>query len=215
MEFPKPYRLADKTIAALNKKIAARFGRTKRSLLLDNFDELSVYRGMESLYKGLNSDNETAFRELYAARYKELYLYLKHSWPGEDELDDLVEIYLANLLTDPNPVTHYAYDSEVLRKRDRAIEAVNSVPTKSEKDYEFEKAMRYWSQQTGFYIDIIADEAALQSMKDCGVKKVRWHTQEDKKVCDECKERNNKVYDIDAVPEKDHPRCRCWLSPVQ
>lgn len=215
MDLPAPYRLADKAIATLNKRTILLFNRTKRSLLLSHFDELSVYSQMESLYKALNRENEEKFRDLCATRYREMYLYLKHSWPKDDEVDDLVEIYLANLLAEPNEITRYAYDSEVLRKRDRAIEAINSAPTQAEKDYEFEKAMRYWSQQTGFYIDIIADDAALQAMKDCGVKKVRWHTQGDEKVCDECKDRNGKIYDIDKVPPKEHPRCRCWLEPIK
>lgn len=215
MELPRPYRLADKAIAALNKQTVKLFDRAKRSMLLANFDELTVFRQMEALYKALNRENEEKFRDLYATRYREMYLYLKHSWPDDDEVDDLVEIYLANLLTEPNELTRYAYDSEVLRKRDRAIEAINAAPTRQDKDYEFEKAMRYWSQQTGFYIDIIADDAALQSMKDSGVKKVIWHTQDDEKVCDDCEPRNNRVYDIDDVPPKAHLRCRCWLEPVR
>lgn len=214
MDLPRPYRLADKAISFLFRKTASMFSRTKRSFQLSGFDELAVYRGMESLYKSLNQENEDAFRSLYESRYKEMYMYLKRSWPDEDEVDEMAEIYLANLLTEPNEVTRYAYDSEVLRKRDRATESINSAPTRAEKDYEMEKAMRYWSQQTGFYIDIIADEAALQSMKDCGVKRVRWNTQSDERVCDDCKARNGKVYDIDKVPAKEHPRCRCWLEPV-
>lgn len=214
MEMPKPYRLADKALSALNKRTILLFNRAKHSLQISGFDELSVYSQLEALYKSLNRENEEKFRELYATRYREMYLYLKRSWPDDDEVDDLAEIYLALLLTEPNEITRYAYDAEVLRKRDRAIEAINSAPNRADKDYELEKAMRYWSQQTGFYIDIIADEAALQAMKDCGVKKVRWHTQEDNKVCDDCEPRNNRVYDIDKVPPKEHPRCRCWLEPI-
>lgn len=214
MEMPKPYRLADKTLSALNKRTILLFNRAKHSLQISGFDELSVYSQLEVLYKSLNRENEEKFRNLYETRYREMYLYLKKSWPDDDEVDDLAEIYLALLLTEPNEITRYAYDAEVLRKRDRAIEAINSAPNRADKDYELEKAMRYWSQQTGFYIDIIADEAALQAMKDSGVKKVRWHTQEDNKVCDDCEPRNNRVYAIDKVPPKEHPRCRCWLEPV-
>ena len=210
---PEPYRLADKTLAALNKKIVLRFNRAKRALLHDGFDELTVFRSFEDLYKGLIQDNDDAFRGLCADRYREMYLYLKRSWPDRERLDDLVEMYLANLLTEPNGRTHYAYDSESLRKRDRAVEAINSETQKSKKDLEFEKAMRYWSQQTGFYIDIIADEMAVKAMKDCGVKRVRWRTQTDDKVCNDCHDRDGVVYDIDEVPDK-HLRCRCWLEPI-
>lgn len=191
-------------------------------------------RGMDALYKGLNADNEEFFQDLWCARYLEMFLYLKGKKPDGDTLEEMAEIWLAfadrgtkrsdldkaaevaldDLLTEPNAVTHYAYETEALRKRDRATEAVNAVPARSDKNYELQKAMRYWSQQTGFYIDIIADEAALQAMKDAGVKKVRWITQHDEKVCNECDPLDQKVFDIDHVPEKPHPRCRCWLEPV-
>ena len=215
MDFPAPYRLADKAIAYLNKKTVSRFEKAKRTFQLDNFDELTVFRGCEKLYAALLRDNEDQFRDLCAKRYQEMYMYLRHSWPDRDDLDDLVEMYLAGLLTEPNELTHYAYDAESLRKRDRAVESVNAAQSKSDKDLQFEKAMRYWSQQTGFYIDIIADDMAIKAMKDCGVTKVRWHTQGDEKVCDECHDRNNQVYPIDEVPTKPHLRCRCWLEPVR
>lgn len=214
MDFPAPYKLADKAISFLNKRTVLRFSRVSRAFQHDNFDELSVYRNCEELYAALMEDNEVQFRELCVKRYQEIFLYLKRSWPDRDDLDDLVEMYLANLLTTPNEQTHYAYDAECLRKRDRAVESVNAAPTKSEKDLQFEKAMRYWSQQTGFYIDIIADDMALKAMKDCGVKEVIWHTQGDGRVCDECKDRDGETYSIDKVPPKPHLRCRCWLEPV-
>jgi hypothetical protein len=214
VELPRPYRLADKTLAALNRKTVQLFERTRRSLQIANFDELTVFRQFEALYKALNRENEGKFRELYQRRYREMYLYLKKSWPEDDDVEDLSEIYLANLLTEPNDITRYAYDAEVLRKRDRAIEGINSAPSRAEKDRELEKAMRYWSRQTGFYIDIIADEAARQAMEDCGVERVKWHTQGDEKVCDDCDARNGKVYKLSEVPDKEHPRCRCWLEPL-
>lgn len=213
-KFPKPYRLADRAISQLNRQTVLRFDRARQTLMLDKFDELSVFRTMDSLYKSLKNDNERKFRELYCARYRELFLFLKRSWPDDDAVDDLVEIYLAKLLTEPNSLTHYAYDAECLRKRDRAVEAVNAVQNASDKDEEFQKAMRYWSRQTGFYVDIIADAAALQAMKDCGVQKVMWHTQKDEKVCDDCEPLDGKIFDINHVPEKQHLHCRCWLEPV-
>lgn len=173
-----------------------------------------MIRSLDELYKRLRGDNEEEFFSLYVTRYREIYMYLKRSWPPKKEVEDLAELFIAKILTEPSAITNYAYDAESLRKRDRAAEAINSERTKTAKDFQFEKALRFWSQQTGFYIDIIADEAALQSMKDCGVKRVRWRTQDDEKVCADCEEHKNKVYDIDKVPVKEHPRCRCWLEPV-
>ena len=81
---------------------------------------------------------------------------------------------LTSLLGEVNPLTGYRYETEAIRKRDRAKEAILSSPTKAQKQIQMEKALRYWSAQTGFYVDIIADEAATRAMKDAGVQKVRW-----------------------------------------
>lgn len=214
MQLPEPYKLADKVLAALNKRIVLLFSRKKRSLLFDGFDELAVYQGMTAMYEVLIRENDTYFRELCAGRYREMYLYLRGEEPDRDDIDDLVDMYLAGLLTKPNDLTHYAYDAESLRKRDRAIEAVNAADKRNDKDLQFDRAMRYWSQQTGFYIDIIADDMALKAMKDCGVEKVRWRILNDGRVCDDCHDLNGNVYDIDNVPPKPHLRCRCWLEPI-
>ena len=215
MDFPKPYRLADIAVRQLNRSIVRRFEQTKQALVLAKFDELSVYKQIGLLYEQLDEDNRKKFRELFIARYREMFPFFGRKAPDEDTLDELADLYLSGLLSESNDLTHYIYNAETLRKRDRAIEAVNSVPNSSEKDYEFEKAMRYWSQQTGFYIDIVADDAALDAMKKCGVKRVQWVTQTDERVCKDCENLNGKIFDIDKVPPKPHVRCRCWLKPVK
>lgn len=212
MDFPKPYRLADIAIRQLNRSTVHRSEQCRNAL--KGFDELNVFKQVTALYASLDKDNKRKFRELFIARYCEMFPYFGKKPPDEDLLDDLVDLYLSGLLSEPNELTRYTYDTEVLRKRDRAIESINAAPSLSEKDLEFDKAMRYWSQQTGFYIDIVADDAAIMAMKRNGVKKVRWITQGDEKVCKECWDRNDKIYDIDAVPEKTHVRCRCWLVPA-
>ena len=213
MTIPEPYKLADKALQILNKKIITRFRRTKQAFQVDGFDELNVFTGLTALYKQLSLDCEDMFRQLAAERYREMYLFLKGKKPDEDEVDFLVEMYLAGLLKEPSEVTKYTWETESLRKRDRAIESVNASPTRHEKDGELQKAMRYWSRQNGFYIDIIADDMAIQAMKDCGVKRVRWNAERDHKVCQECEDRRGQIYPIDEIPPK-HLHCRCWLTPV-
>ena len=211
---PEPYRLADKALKILNKKIVTRFRRTGQSLQISGFDELNVYTGLKALFKQLSSDSEDLFRELAAERYKEMILFLSGEKPQKKDVDFLVEVYLAGLLKDPSDVTKYAWEAESMRKRDRTIESVIASQSRVEKENELQKSMRYWSRQNDFYIDIIADDMALQAMKDCGVKLVRWNAEKDHKVCVECESRRNKTYRIDEVPAK-HPNCRCWLTPVK
>lgn len=82
------------------------------------------------------------------------------------------------------------------------------------KPKEFRKGLRYWSDMTRQYSDMVSDEATLKAYKDGGAKYVRWITQEDEKVCEVCWERNGKIYPIDRVPAKPHWGCRCYLRPV-
>lgn len=213
MDFPEPYRLADRAILGLNRSTVRLFDRAKNKSRAKGFDELTVFRSLTELYDDLDDANRRQFRWLWGGRYREVCGFLKHT-VREDILDDLMEMHLAGLLSQPNPLTGYSYETETMRKRDRAIESINAAGSRSDKDLAFDRAMRYWSQQTGFYIDIVADEAALQAMKDSGVKKVRWITSEDNRVCDDCKDLNGKVFDIDNVPDKPHVRCRCWLVPA-
>ena len=141
------------------------------------------------------------------ARYSEM-----HGRRQGDALEELMEMELAGLLGEPNEVTHYTYAEEVLRKRDRAKEAILAVPTKAQKQLEIDKALRMFMQQTRFYTDLTSDDASYMALKDNGVESVRWHTQRDGKVCSECDERDGVVYPINRVPPKPHPNCRCWLS---
>lgn len=240
MSFPEPYRLADRAILNLNRVTVRLFDRAKRRAGQLKFDELNVYRTVTELYDDLMETDRRQFLSLWAARYREVLGALNGTdavrenpstalWRSpspasmggladtsltEDSVDEMAELYITELLSKPNPLTKYAWETEALRKRDRAIEGILSADGRGNKNLEFDRAMRYWSQQTGFYIDIVSDEAALQAMKDGGVKKVRWITSGDERVCENCKDLNGTVFDIDHVPDKPHVRCRCWLVPA-
>lgn len=191
------------------KKAVQRARKTKRRLLISGFDELSVIAEMDTLYAGLDKDNRTTFKKLFHARYIEMMLFLKGK--RDDIIDEMVEMYLAGLLSEPNEVTHYTYDTEVYRKRDRAKEAVNAIIGKVKKQIEIDKQLKLWNRQTVWYTDLVSDEAMIAALKDSGVKRVQWVTQKDGKVCEECRERDGKIYPIDKIPVKPHPNCRCWL----
>ena len=190
----------------MTRQATKRTSETKHKLTLLGFDELNVLKEIDSMYAWLDRNNRRKYAELFMERYREMNGKRKG-----DALEELMEMRLAGLLDEPNEVTHYTYAEEVLRKRDRAKEAILSVPTKAQKQLEIDKAMRIFMQQTRFYTDLISDDATYMALKDDGVKKVRWHTQHDGKVCGDCHDRDGVVYDIDKVPTK-HCNCRCWLS---
>lgn len=212
---PKPFRLADQTILALNRKTVRRLTQTKAALNKLGFDELSVLKETDSLYAALDEDCRTAFKELWKQRYIEVSEALEHPVPDEDMLDELIEMAIAGLLGEPNPVTMYVYETEVYRKRDRAKESILAVDGRSAKDAELDKAMRIWARSSiGWYTDLTANDAALTAMKDADVRYVFWNSEYDTRVCAVCSELDGRKFPIDDVPPEPHPGCRCWLTPA-
>lgn len=194
----------------LSKKAVQRNNKAKKRLILAKFDELNVIQEIDSMYEELDTDNRLKFKELFVARYIEVYPKKK---PREDIIEEMAELYVFDLLSEPNEVTHYTYDTEVYRKRDRAKEAINSVDGRIMKQIEMDKALRQWSAMTGWYLDFVSQGAEIQAYKDAGVKKVRRHEMDDEKTCAECRREDGKVYDIDKIPPLPHLRCRRWFTP--
>ena len=214
MKLPEPYRLADQYLERLSKLILRRTEKTRKKLSLLKFDDLSVMQEIDVLYEVIGRDCKQAFRRLYADRYREIYRYLKGKEPDDDEIDELLDMYLAGLWDDPNENTHYAFGTELDRKRDRAKEAIIAVPTRTQKQLELAKAVRYLIQQSAWYIDFTSQDAEIQAFEDCGIKKVKRHEMKDEKVCPECRKADGEVYDIDNIPELPHLRCRRWFTPI-
>ena len=196
------YALTDKAVEILNKRAAKRFEDAKDKAAQDGFDELSVLSITRTLYDNLSADNEEIFLELAQERYQE-------AEPHGKEPPDLA--WLLALLAAYNAVTKYQYTNEVDRKRQYTAEGINSSTAKVT---EFRRGLHYWAGLTADYADIVTDESTLKAYRDAGVKKVRWATAGDEKVCDTCRERNGKVYPINAIPPK-HRRCRCVFEPVR
>ena len=97
---PEPYRLADLAAKQISKTFVRLETETKRRCLIDGFDDLNVMRLVDVLYENLSNSFRTKCGELYRLRYKEVCKWLT----GEDEdiIDELVEMYLAGLLDEPN-----------------------------------------------------------------------------------------------------------------
>lgn len=205
----KPYEQADKAIIRLNRRAIRRFNAGRQKLSVLKFDELSVLREIRAIYEDLDKDNRREFLDLFLRRYKEVNV------DYEDTLEEIAEMYLANLLESPHPLTHYVYETEVLRKRDRTEEAVNSVEGARDKRFEMEKGLRFWSQMTAWYVDAVSDGATLEAFKAMGIRYVQWHTAPDDRVCADCHAIDGEVFDIDNIPDKPHLNCRCYLTPVK
>ena len=197
------WELSDKTIELLNRKAVKRFEIAKDEAARLGFDELNVLEITRELYQDLQTDNQTAFLELAQERYQE-------AEPHGEEPPDLA--WLLALLAAYSAVSKVVYNNEVDRKRGYTAEGINSSTAKVT---EFRRGLHYWADFTGQFADEITDEVTLKAYRDAGVKKVEWHTELDGKECETCKERDGKIYPINAVPPKTHKRCRCWLEAVR
>ena len=156
-----------------------------------------------TLYQDLARDNQEIFLELAQERYQE-------AEPHGEEPPDLA--WLLALLAAYNAVTKCQYTNEVERKRQYTTEGINSSTAKVT---EFRRGLHYWADLTSTYADIVTDESTLKAYRDAGVRRVRWVTAGDEKVCETCRERNGKVYSINSIPPKPHRRCRCVYEPVR
>lgn len=170
------------------------------------------------LYADLDKQNRKKYKELFIARYIEMMLWLlarELTKEEEDSVDQLAEMHITGLLDEPNKTTHYTYATEVLRKRDRAKEAILSVPTKAQKQLELDKHLRYFLQMGMWYTDFVSQDAEITAFVDAGVEKVQRHEMDDDKTCAVCRKADGEIYPIDKIPELPHLRCRRFFSPYR
>ena len=126
-----------------------------------------------------------------------------------------IEMWLTGILDVFDPVTKYTIHTETDRKRARTFEAIMASMDKSIRKQEINKTIRLWANQFRQYADTVTINATIQGLKDAGVEKVEWITQADERVCEDCKPKHQKIYDIDKVPPlPEHYGCRCFIIPV-
>lgn len=124
-------------------------------------------------------------------------------------------------LEEYNEVTQYVYKNEWERKTGRYLEILLTFRNtdKSFSSYEMmdaqKRAGNLISLQIEEYGVFSVDKAReLQFIKD-GIKRLRWNAQKDRRVCEVCRLRDGKIYDIKNAPGKAHYRCRCYYSEVE
>ena len=203
------WETADRAIKEMNRENLKAFGRLK----LARWDEMSVIREVKTVYAASIRLARKRYREVYRDAYYECLLEIGYS-AGEAKrmamaLDD---DWLIEFLEDADPVTLYAFLPEADRKMMRLIEA---LAVALDKNREVDKALKAWTFQVGQYTDNSLIQGRVQAMRDAGVQYVRWHTQEDERVCEDCEPLDGKVFPINAMPQiPAHPRCRCYITPA-
>lgn len=193
------YEYTDKVIAYIDKQLIERYSRLKS---LVSFDELNVLQEVNALYREIDIIVRKAFLDLANKVYRENV---------RRAIRSLDEQWLDNLLNAYDPVSKYVFTHEEDRKCARLIEAVIASSTKAQ---EINAALRSMSFMCRIYAVRITDEAVLQAFKDEGEDLVKWVAEKDEKTCSVCYKRDGKIYEIDLLPPKPHPNCRCYFVRV-
>lgn len=193
------YEYADRIISLLNRKIVREFSAVRA---LRNFDEINVLESVSRVYE-----------EIYRAAAEYFLRLAEKSYSDASGASAGVDYgFIRNILSSPDPVSMYVFDSEFDRKRLRLSEAVRASGGSGT---EISRSMRLLSSMLALYAVNVTDAARIKSFKDSGVKRVRWISEEDKRTCEKCRRRSEKIYPIDKIPPKPHPNCRCWLEAAE
>lgn len=150
---------------------------------------------MDDFYEDIYMMSIDAYLDIAENYYKEVNL----KWLE----DNLLKVY--------DPVTLYVFVNELERKKGRHIEGVLSSNTP---DKEHDKALKYFINMFAQYADETADKAHVEDLKSRGETKVVWVSVKDNRRCEECAERDGKIYPISKIPAKPHIGCRCHVEKV-
>ena len=212
------YDYADKVLKDLNKRNLRWFGKLKTIM---QFDELNVFQTVGEVYEQSAKLAKKRYASIYISAYLAAYREVNSARAEKGEADKsetvteptetAVNDWLLDMLEDYDSVTHYRFNAETERKKMRLAEALLATNISSK---EVDKALRYWTLQETQYAIRSVDDGRLQAFKDAGVKRVRWVTQNDYRVCSACDALNGKVFDIDKAPGSQHYNDRCYLVPV-
>lgn len=201
------YKRSDTAIRFLKRKAAERFETALKQARKAGYNPQAVDSIVKQLYTDLEADNRGKFLELAQKQYDTAVIETEEK---TGRVLDLVWLLL--LLGQSGETTRYVYQNEVLRKRDRMIEAINAA---TDRKAEFDAALSYWERMTRQYCDVVTDAATVEAYEDAGIERVKWISVEDDKTCRVCNDRNGKIYKVNEIPAKAHWGCRCYFEPVK
>lgn len=204
------YEYADRAIRDMNRRNLRAFDKLKQL----KFDEMNIMRSVSKTYADSISLAKKRYWQIATDAYIEaLALAGIDRAKAEDMAEEsITEDWILDMLEEYDPVTLYQFLPEAERKKQRLIEALIAANNKSE---EVDRALRLWVRQLAHYADQSVVDGTIDGYKDAGVKKVKWVTAEDEKVCRECRKLDGKIFDIDKIPKRPHYHCRCRLENVK
>lgn len=226
-----PYKYTDKLYKRYALFIVRAFNSLNREFQALGFDEINKFQTVkvktERVYKKVYDELfdllvlmalesfETSCQTVLKKKGKKIIYYVgkKDGFRKERTFD--AEAYVSRYLSTDNYVTKYIFNNEYERKLARTVESIVTSRNKSEVKKELDKAMKYWNRQAKQSGDNITIEAFKEGFEASGIKKVKWVSQEDARVCAECSEKDGKIYEIDKILIPLHYNCRCYFVPVE
>lgn len=209
------------------KKIRELIEKSYKYLISLAFDEITAITAeniVEEVYERFKKLNRREYKKIvddaieYAFAFEE---ELREQYGGTDFFFDKVEIkpeeMIEEILKSYNPVTGYLYDREADRKEERLKEGMMAGKTNDDREFyrdTIKTNTNLWYTQSKQYAEDIADATVLEVWKQAGVPYIKWVTQKDEKVCEECGPLDEQIFPIDKVPPKPHYRCRCLKIPI-
>ena len=203
------YEYADRAIRDMNRRNLRAFDKLKQL----KFDELNIMQSVSKTYSDSISLAKKRYLQIATDAYIEALVLAGIDRAKVEDMaeDSITEDWVLDMLEEYDPVTLYQFLPEAERKKQRLIEALIAAHNKAQ---EVEKALRLWTRQIAHYGDQCVVDGTIDGYKDAGVKKLKWVTAEDEKVCRVCRKLDGKIFDIDKVPPRLHYHCRCSLLPV-
>ena len=203
------YEPCDRAIQSMNRENLDAFGRMK----ITRWDRVNVIQTVMAVYR----QSVKRARKHYYEVAIEAYI-LGAEMCGMDTKKahrmaskSITLEWVDKVLDQTDFVTLYRFMSEADRK---AYKLAETLEVSRDKDFEINKALRYWSQQLGQYAINMTDYAIVKAFADCGVPFVQWVSEKDSKVCNECYSYNGQIFRINEIPAKPHWGCRCRIVPV-
>ena len=243
-----PYKTADELLEQTLKKANYQFEVARRKMQVElkkyepivktleanaanpNIVDLFLY--IQSLYNGIDKFNISMFKSTAKGLYDQAYEWGNKVTGETGQKTDIDQAWILALVASFNAVTKYIYTDEVKAKSNYFNQKItNSLKARVAQKKEltmygadinanFKEAKQLWANMSDSMMVFVGTNAMVQAYKDTGVKKVRYHTEEDDKVCELCEPKNGKVlrvdelvYGVNAPPI--HNYCRCWLEPIE
>ncbi len=204
------YDLADKAIMDMNRRNLRAFDGLKTL----KFDELNVLRSVSKVYDDSYRIARRRYLKIAYEAYLEALIAAGIAREKADALadDDIDEDWVLDMLEDYDALALYRFDHEVERKKQRTAEAILAA---QDKVAAVDKALKEWTVQVSQFADNSVMYATIDGYQKAGIKKVKWVSETDNRVCKTCRKLDGKIFQIDKVPPVPHFHCRCILEPVK